>query len=435
MAFKALGLLPGHVMGSSDYDELGGLTGIDFSNARFDDDFGLHTGSSDGERLARIEQICRVTGVPIEEAAANHGVDPFLARYYRSSLNAFKDDRYCLDFTDMIEKFADSGAYNALIAVELIIVDEAQDLSPIHWRALKPLFGLAKEVFIGGDDDQSIFKWAGADIKRFLSLPGERRVLPISHRLPRSIFRLAEQVSARVKQRIPKQWSPRDAEGKIRVAEGIDRLPLLLDDWILLARHNYQLSQYIEVLRRRGFVYEIYGKSSVDTPNAARIVAWESLRRGNPARGEVVKDIIQNLHTRLYGKRLAAWAQKLDDRATVNPDDFRALINEMPTWFESLIMNLEESNYYRECIRRSGKLDHKKVPSIKVSTIHGVKGGEAKNVVLSLDLSRAAFDEWENPETSDNELRVLYVGVTRASEALYLLHPRTGRYYGGLYGT
>ena len=58
-------------------------------------------------------------------------------------------------------------------------------------------------------------------------------------------------------------------------------------------------------------------------------------------------------------------------------------------------------------------------PQILVSTIHFVKGGEAKNVALMMDSTARTYGEiYEN---LDSELRVLYVGVTRAVENLFLI--------------
>ena len=60
-------------------------------------------------------------------------------------------------------------------------------------------------------------------------------------------------------------------------------------------------------------------------------------------------------------------------------------------------------------------------PKIKLSTVHGAKGGEADNVLLFLDLSWKALKEMEkNP---DDAHRVLYVGMTRAKKNLVLKMP------------
>ena len=62
-----------------------------------------------------------------------------------------------------------------------------------------------------------------------------------------------------------------------------------------------------------------------------------------------------------------------------------------------------------------------KVP-IKLSTIHGAKGGEADNVLLIADLSTKFAQEYDkNP---DDINRLLYVGVTRAKQSLHIVLPR-----------
>lgn len=432
MAFKALGIDPGHVMSGPDYTELGAFLNVEFLTPSTDDDFGLHLGASEGEVLARLEQLCRVTGEPMERGAPRQGVDIFKARYYRDSLNAFKRERFLLDFTDMIELFVLEHAHKALKSVKTVIVDEAQDLSPIHWKALQPLFASADEVFIGGDDDQSIFQWAGADVDHFLSLDGEKRVLPVSHRLPVSIWRLANRIAARIGKRIPKGWNPRQDAGLIRQCDDVEELDFDRDDWLLLARHNYQLSRYVAVLRRRGFIYEYNGRSSVDTDHVLRIVEWESLRRGKTVKAKAALTVFESLRKPLFDKKRARALRNVPDNT---PVDKTALqrdygLKGTPPWFDALIMPENESRYYREVLRRNANADDlKNKPTIKVSTIHGVKGGEAENVVLTPDVSRAAFEELESPRTADNEHRVFYVGATRARERLFLLYPRTHRHY------
>lgn len=60
-------------------------------------------------------------------------------------------------------------------------------------------------------------------------------------------------------------------------------------------------------------------------------------------------------------------------------------------------------------------------PRIKISTIHKAKGGEADNVLLLLDSSKAASESTD----FDSEIRTFYVGVTRAKKTLHLVEPKT----------
>ena len=72
-------------------------------------------------------------------------------------------------------------------------------------------------------------------------------------------------------------------------------------------------------------------------------------------------------------------------------------------------------------------------PQILISTIHQVKGGEADNVALLLDSTRrTVLNIYDN---IDDELRVLYVGVTRAKKNLFLIDSQNGDGYDNILTT
>ena len=60
---------------------------------------------------------------------------------------------------------------------------------------------------------------------------------------------------------------------------------------------------------------------------------------------------------------------------------------------------------------------------VRLSTIHGAKGGEADNVLLLMDLSPKFAAEYA--VNADNIHRLFYVGVTRAKEGLHLVLPKS----------
>src|SRR5262249_50860095 len=108
-------------------------------------------------------------------------------------------DEGVLDFTDMLAAYAASPCQP--LDLDLAVVDEAQDLSRLQWRVVMKAFAAARELVVGGDDMQMIHHWAGADEERFLGLLAdgfEIENLPISHRLPRAAFALAEEVGHRI---------------------------------------------------------------------------------------------------------------------------------------------------------------------------------------------------------------------------------------------
>jgi superfamily I DNA/RNA helicase len=62
-------------------------------------------------------------------------------------------------------------------------------------------------------------------------------------------------------------------------------------------------------------------------------------------------------------------------------------------------------------------------PRIRVSTIHRAKGGEADNVAILMDSTKACVES----EDQDAERRVWYVGMTRAKKELHIIL-KSGRY-------
>jgi len=90
-------------------------------------------------------------------------------------------------------------------------------------------------------------------------------------------------------------------------------------------------------------------------------------------------------------------------------------------WHEALTKIAEDKrNYIISLLRRGVKLTGK-VP-IKLSTIHGAKGGEADNVLLLADLTTKFAKDYER--NSDDINRLLYVGITRAKQSLHIVLPK-----------
>jgi superfamily I DNA/RNA helicase len=87
-------------------------------------------------------------------------------------------------------------------------------------------------------------------------------------------------------------------------------------------------------------------------------------------------------------------------------------------WHEALDgIALNTRAYYISVMRRGSKLDVN--PRIRISTIHGAKGGEADNVVLLLAMSKRTYQGYEMQQ--DDEQRVFYVGMTRAKHRLTMV--------------
>ena len=108
-------------------------------------------------------------------------------------------------------------------------------------------------------------------------------------------------------------------------------------------------------------------------------------------------------------------------------DQMGLLAEQTMPWDEALNrLPLMDRTYISAALRRGERLDQE--ARVKVSTIHGAKGGEADNVALFTDLSAASdrsrltLDE-EGLKQQDDLHRLFYVGVTRTKQNLFLVEP------------
>jgi len=332
-------------------------------------------------------------------------------KQYNNSLTTYKKRNGLLDFTDMLQR------YETALPIDICIVDEAQDLSSLQYRMAILASSQASEVYIAGDDDQAIFGWAGADVNKFLSLKGDKRILPQSFRIPRSVHALASDVVSRIKNRYVKPWQPKLEKGTVNYISDDEGIDFGSDEgtWLCMSRSKYLLYRIKRVVRQQGYAYTYNGQSSLDTDETKAITSWEKIRKGKELNRPEAKNLIGffNFNVKLEKKD----TYRIDDLGL--PDearskDWMAILKGLPP---------DEREYLRSCMRNGEKFTDK--PRITISTIHQSKGGEADNVVLITDMGKLSWDNLG----SDEENRVWYVALTRAKENLYLVQPRGLRYF------
>ena len=123
-----------------------------------------------------------------------------------------------------------------------------------------------------------------------------------------------------------------------------------------------------------------------------------------------------NIITRSGRKRFS----HLDPEQTYTLDDIieKCSLNvsrETP-WQKVLKVSDQEIAYIMS-VRRRGERILTGTPRIRISTIHKAKGGEADNVALLLDTTKACVESLDQ----DSEIRTFYVGSTRAKQSLHLI--------------
>lgn len=434
MVFRLLGISRTQVVKHSDFKELEELLGIEFQGNSVIDEDGIVKGAALGDKLVFLENIGRATGKGFAHAwdehdhgcgiDANRGVSLEELSMFAKSYSAFKTSREIVDYTDMLENFINFGSSPEF---EAVIIDEGQDLSSLAWDVIDKICDKANRVFVAGDDDQGIYFWAGADVDRFISLKGRTTILNQSYRMPSTVHDLSQSIIRRVKGRQDKEFKPRDEKGSVNYVQSIDEIDMGSGKWLLLSRHVYQMGIYEKLCRDNGWTYTVKGRTFANSDSLKAIVEWEKLRKNELVSASSAQGIYRMIREGVTeeGKQLL---MSQDGIEMLSISDLRSRFGlyEDKIWYDAFdMMPYEEKQFYRTARRQGEKLIGD--PRIKISTIHGAKGGQAPNVVFMPDLSEMAHSSMER--SPDNETRVAYVGLTRTQQDLYVLQPRTNLFF------
>lgn len=395
--YHQLGVMRNEVMSRTDYKDIGNMLGISF-NLRLEAGEGIALGEVTGDHMLQLINLSHAKGVPLRDVwhDMDHTLDWFKLKLVNDTVKQYKQDMGKIDFDDMLQDFVTN---RIAVDVDVAIIDEAQDLSNAQWDVAKSAFRNARYIEIAGDDDQAIYAWSGANVERFMAIKGDTHVLNQSYRIPRSVHNLSQSVISQVGQRFNKEFCARDVEGSVAYHDGAHGIDITNKvSWLLLARNAYFLKEYQEVCTLKGLPYMFRGKPSVDPDHVRAIVLWERLREG---------------------KELSS-----ADNKFVQSYSLKASTDQV--WFDALRkIPLDKREYYLSILRSGYRLQDK--PLIQINTIHGVKGGEADNVVLMTDMTTRSYNSMQL--NADNEHRVFYVGATRARENLHIIQPQTIRGY------
>lgn len=428
LAFSQLGLSRTQVMGFGDCLNICNQLGISITNKGMSED-GNITGLSKGDRLFFTENMARARMMTLEAYWEENWFED-IAWYelerFAKTMNAYKAAQGKQDYTDIIYSFIQQK-HNP--PIKALIVDEAQDLTPLQWKMVDKLSQDVEQIWIAGDDDQAIFKWAGADVDYFQAIPGRRSVLPISFRVPISVQSVAEKIVNRISKRIPKTWEPTKEQGIVETVTDISHIDMSKGSWLLLGRNLFMLEQYNQHCLQMGYVFDSHIGSPVKGNTLKAIVAWEDLRKGKPVMAGLVKHVYDLMRVKeevKYG--LKGKIDALDDGLALTIDVLRSeyglLTNKI--WHEAMPkIPVQEREYFISALRRGEKLLRE--PRIKINTIHSVKGGECENVVIIPDMATRTWQEYQ--QNPDDEHRVWYVAVTRAKKGLYIITPKTDKAY------
>ena len=338
-----------------------------------------------------------------------------------------------LDFDDLVLRAIDAlSTDESLLArwrgrCRELLVDEVQDVDRAQLRLALLLAAPANRVFLVGDDDQSIYGWRLADVRRVLGLaallPGLRRVdLEVNHRCPPPVVERAVRLVAHNRERFAKRIrAGTRATGSLVLApDGSDetvRLRRVLKSWpddgstrAVLARTNRELLPAVAVALELGWPFRA---PRIELPVESPLVdeALEQLAARRTGR-EPLLVTIGRLRTEARDggradlgevlRNLLGWAARYPDATA-----FAGAVRETRTRLATL--------------RRDDAI-------LSLATAHATKGLEFDHVVVigmeegRFPSARSVQDAADPARALEEERRLAYVAWTRARRTLTLLY-------------
>lgn len=428
LAFNGLGVSKKDMVGREHYKEFGEHTGYRFTGT-WDESEGVPVGDEKGDVLLFLDNLARITNRPLKEVwEENYEICEWdeLVRF-QDAYQDYKSANMIMDFTDLL--YAYVSMCDPLHADE-VYIDEGQDLSAAQWMVLQHAFKSANRVTIAGDDDQSIYKWSGADVNAFLNLEGEKHVLSHSYRLPREIHKFANAIVSKIETRFDKPFHPRDSDGRVEFFNDLYG-PEFSDNesTLFLVRNTYLAGRISERLQELGIPYTHKGYSSIRSGHVKAIYAIEKLRKQQSISGAEAKALYENLRVGYYLERgKKGTIITLGDAETVDYTRLKTEfgLKDIAPWYTALEGIPQQAvDYYRSVLSNGYSLTA--TPKTTISTVHAAKGGEADHVIVLSDMAYRSNEEYT--KSPDNERRVAYVAVTRAKERLSVIQPQTKLFF------
>lgn len=273
LCYKMLGLSRSDIMTQQQYYDFSSAMGMNFTGFYSDE-----LKSNDDRYLFLCQLLLNnidMYNLLIKDVNINKY--HYVARNYMR----YKEQFGVLDFTDMLYMYYQKGPQ---VPVKVAFVDEAQDLTSLQWLVIEKMFAGAERLYIAGDDDQAIYEWSGADVKKFLTCPADNfEVLHQSYRLPQKVHRFANKIIKNVSVRQEKDFLPRKEAGNVSVAQDVENIDInLSESTLFLARNTCTANFFARSLRQKGYNFLYKEKPALDPAAVTAIRAYNNAALAPP---------------------------------------------------------------------------------------------------------------------------------------------------------
>jgi DNA helicase-2/ATP-dependent DNA helicase PcrA len=355
--------------------------------------------------------------------------------------------RGALDFDDLLRRSVEVLEKDAGLLTRWrgrcrdLLVDEVQDLDRTQLRLALLLASPENRIFLVGDDDQTIYAWRLADVRRVLGLaaqlPGLRRFdLGTNYRCPAPVVERAVRLVGHNAERFDKRIKARAvAPGSLVLgpdpADDVARARRVLTRWrapegetrAVLARTNAELAPFAAVALELGISYHTDDDGlALDDPLVDEAI---DLAAGFEANGRAALPALLEAITSPPAS--SSQLEPAPGDAAGGEDQRQAVAASLLQWATGLpsVAALREAvvlaREQRAALRRPDS-------DLLLATVHTTKGLEFDHVAcVGLDEGRfpnrrSVEEAADSGRALEEERRLAYVAWTRARRSLLLVY-------------
>lgn len=364
----------------------------------------------------------------------NHCYIPKEYESFVSRYEAAKESDGKVDFIDMLANVVREGIVGPW---KVAVVDEGQDISPLGHAAMNTLYRDCKLFVLSGDSDQALMRFAGASADGFLNWSQDAVKLTLleTHRFGQKLVDYAAKISRRIRRSYPKDIIGLEGRNnEIRHLYDVDYKKMTPGD-LALHRHVSGCNEITERLIMEGVpVWNERGINPLSrTKEINAFLTWNAMRRSEPVTSQDLQALAGEVTTfysdeekkyRLLAKNAKKEIKSLPYGKPILPTDLQKYFTE--EFLSAMKMNrlgvtsIQNAPYYSKLAEAGFNFHDPNTPVVKVTTIHGSKGRQAKNVWIYSETYPKCLEN----DLDQDESRIAYVAATRAEEGLNIIHDR-----------
>ena len=407
--------------------------------------------------LGEISMV-KNTGVSIEHYYSTNCAENIFRRIY-GEYHEYLHQHKLIDFDDMLvytyELFRERkdilSAWQRKF--QYILIDEFQDINKIQFDIVKMLAAPENNLFVVGDDDQSIYRFRGARPELMLHFKddypeAEQILLDTNYRSQKEIVEASLRLIGCNKERFQKKGEEEDPRAELveKLLEYNipfrmkDNVPNLYEHWIAkdiiaymkIAMGSRYRKDFLKIMNRPK---RYISRDSLDEETVAFDV-WEWFYEDKPWVAERIQRLeydIKMLSTMSpyaainYIRRGIGYDEfcvEYADYRRMNVEDLYEVLEELQNsakgfdtyndWFEHI------ENYTAE-LEKIYRQQNQNPESVALATLHSSKGLEYDNVyIIDVNEGIMPYKKAVLDNEVEEERRMFYVGMTRAKKKLHL---------------